>query len=318
MNQKRTFMNNNINYEKLRAEFKKKAEEMVANITDTEELRSKRDEYNERTKNIIIEANRLEEEIKAGRERAIEFRDKRNEYNKQLQEIKEKRRKIFEEMREIKKKIEEERKKEQELQAKERNKNHKRRDDPKRIRRQINALEQKIITENIDMKEETELINEIEKLELKLAELENKGGSRAELNSLYQKKKELEQELKELGNELEKIREESQNYHLLMNEEFREIDGKKEELDKLRIDKLESKLIADEFHNKYIEYVKKQWAVKRLKGRNLDNKVKYKIRKEIQEATLMEAMDKKKKGKKLNIFEARALFENASHSEEKK
>jgi uncharacterized coiled-coil DUF342 family protein len=94
-----------------------------------------------------------------------------------------------------------------------------------------------------------------------------------------------------------------------MLELYKENDNLKKELDRIKKELIETKIIADEYHNKLLEQGKKLKTKKAIHGSN--PKAKKQLKKQVAEDTLKDALDKKKKGQKLNIFEARALFENA-------
>ena len=68
------------------------------------------------------------------------------------------------------------------------------------------------------------------------------------------------------------------------------------------------------YHNKFkeIRSTQKKRKITRISGGKLSRKQQH----QIQEMTLNEALEKKKKGEKLNIFEARALFEQSGNADE--
>jgi len=125
--------------------------------------------------------------------------------------------------------------------------------------------------------------------------------------------KSIRAEIVQLNNNIQELSEESQNFHVLMMEFYRDNDSKRKDLERIRSDLRETKVIADEFHNKYRDLSRQQKTKSRSKsyGNKNDRNDTKKLKKKIQEETLSEALKKKKDGKKLNIFEARALFESA-------
>ena len=194
-----------------------------------------------------------------------------------------------------------------------RRKNEKNKKGPtlKKVVGQIRHLEKKIITDTLDIKEENDIIQQIQRLEQSKIELEAERD--ANMASLHVQKSinKLRKELDKFNQEIQKNSEESQNYHVLMMELFKENDQKRKELDRIQKEFIESKITADLYHNKYkeIRSTQKKRKITRISGGKLSKKQQH----QIQEITLNEALEKKKKGEKLNIFEARALFESGSN-----
>lgn len=299
--------------ENIDPKLKEKAEEKVQGINDVQVLKEKRDEYNTRTKNLIQERRRLDEDIKLNKNRAIEYRQKRDELNEEVKKLKEKKSKIFDQLNSIKEELKAVRAKDEEERKSKGNsgKGKKKGISLKKLNSQITQLEKKIITETLDLKEENDIIQEIQKLELLKSEMDVKTGGSGASKKLMKEISALKQEIGIISTEIQNLSEESQNYHVLMKEIFKESDMKRDELSNVKNDLTESKVIADEFHNKFKTLgARKPRRMSRSAGAQIHKKMK----KQIQEATLQDALDKKKKGKKLNIFEARALFENASSS----
>ncbi|MHA1727496.1 MAG: DUF7121 family protein [Promethearchaeota archaeon] len=298
---------------------KKKAESLVNNINDIQILRKKRDEYNDRTKKFIQKHRLIHESFKTNRDRAAEYRKKRDELNQNVQELKKQRGTVLDKANKVTKDLNSIMKKEREERKKKKEKKGNRLPPLGKIKSQIQTLEQRIITDTLDIKEENEIINKIEELELIKAKIEGKSGQSKEVKEKLKEISKNDNEIKKFNDTMHELSEESQNYHVLMVEQYKENDNKlRKELDNVRKEIHESKVIADVFHNKYRDLLSNQRQSKRFRrySRSSRDKLPSNVKREIEEATLNDALDKKKQGKKLNIFEARALFENALDKKE--
>ncbi len=273
----------------------------------------KRDEFNLKTKENINERKRLDEDFRLNRERAAEYKKKRDALNEQVKVLKEQRGTLLKtltkynnDLKIVKENEDQDRKKQKVTTERD-----KRYIPLRKIKSQINALEKKIITEILDIKEENDIIEKIRKLEVLKNEAEGKTLMKStEARKIYKEINTIRGQLKEFNTNIHQLSEDSQNYHVLMLELYRENDIKKKDIDQISRDLAESKIVADEFHNKYTALRIKQKRSR--KARQTGTRAGRIARKEIQEATLQDALEKKKQGKKLNIFEARALFESSS------
>ena len=305
--------------EKFDSELKKKAQEQVKDNNNIVSLKEKRDEYNERTKNLIKEHKQKDEEFKQNRDHASQYKEKRDELNEKVRILKEKRKNAYdkitelnEELKDAKKKDQEKKKKEQENKKNENYPNGKRAPSLRKIKTQIRILEQKIITDNLEIKEENEIINQIQDLEQIKFDIEVKSGNTYELRTNLKEISTFRSEIKKINNEIQDLSDESQNFHVLMMEFYKDNDVKRKELERIRKELRESKVIADEYHNKFRELSAKQRASRKSSdGKFRSYKGKQIQMRKIKETTLNDALKKKKDGKKLNIFEARALFESS-------
>lgn len=284
-----------------------KAQAEVESVTDVQTLKEKRDEYNEKTKNLVQEKKRIDEELRANRERANEYKKQRDEYNEKLKQLREEKNKVYEKIKDFNEKLKELKQKESDSEEKEANRTKGM--DLKKIKKQISFLENKINTDTLDLKEENAIIKEISELEAKKIELEGATGKTKESKNIYKEITALRSEISNYNNQIQEISQESQNCHALMLDLYKENDLMKKDFDRIRKDLTETKVIADEYHNKYLDQSKKLKVKKAIHAAN--PKVQKQLKKQVAEDTLKDALDKKKKGQKLNIFEARALFENA-------
>ena len=299
---------NNINVKVIRDTITQQVTAELDSIEDVEALKERRDELNQKTKRLGQERRTLEDEWRSNRERAFEYKTKRDELNAVIQVLKNDKKTLYNKLRDLKTELKSVKQEEDTRKRTERNSKG---PTLKKVVGQIRHLEKIIITDTLEMKEENEIIQQIQKLEQSKAELEAQRN--ANMTSLKVQKEitKLRKELDHYNADIQKNSEESQNYHVLMMELFKENDMKKKELDRIQTEFITSKITADLYHGKFkdIRSTQKKRKITRISGGRLSRKQQN----QIQEMTLSDALEKKKKGEKLNIFEARALFEQSSN-----
>jgi uncharacterized coiled-coil DUF342 family protein len=301
---------NNINMKQLKDQITLQVNTELEAIEDIETLKDKRDELNQQTKKLGQERRQLEDEWRSNRERAFEYKNKRDELNAVIQELKNEKKELYNKMRDLKTELKSAKQEEEDRRKTEKNKKG---PSLKKVVGQIRHLEQKIITDTLDIKEENEIIQQIQKLELSKAELEAQRNANMASLKVQKEINKLRKEIEKFNTKIQQNSEESQNYHVLMMEMFRENDTKRKDLDRIQTEFIESKITADLYHIKYkeIRSTQRKRKITRITGGKLSKKQQS----QIQEMTLQDALDKKKKGEKLNIFEARALFESGGSNE---
>lgn len=282
----------------------------LESIDDVEVLKEKRDELNQQTKQLGQQRREIEDEWRINRERAFEYKTKRDELNAVIQDLKNEKKVLYNKLRDLKTELKNAKQDEESRRKTEKNKKG---PTLKKVVGQIRHLEKKIITDTLDIKEENDIIQQIQKLEVAKAELEAQRNASMASVKVQKDIAKLRKELDKFNIQIQKNSEESQNYHVLMMELFKENDMKRKELDRIQAEFIQSKITADMYHNKYKEMrtSQKKRKITRIAGGKLSKKMQH----QIQEMTLQDALDKKKKGEKLNIFEARALFESSGSSE---
>jgi len=298
---------NNTNVKQLKDQISVQANSELESIEDMDILKEKRDELNQQTKRLGAERRTLEEEWKSNRERAFEYKTKRDELNEVIQTLKNDKKVLYNHLRDLKTELKDAK---QEEETRRKTEKSKKGPTLKKVVGQIQHLEKKIITDTLDIKEENELIQQIQKLEQTKTELETQRNQSMSSLKVQKEILQLRKELDKFNEDIQKNSEESQNYHVLMMELFKENDMKKKELDRIQTEFIESKVTADAYHNRYkdMRSMQKKRKITRMTGGKLSRKQQH----QIQEMTLQDALEKKKEGKKLNIFEARALFESGS------
>ncbi|MBN2155693.1 MAG: hypothetical protein JW776_06600 [Candidatus Lokiarchaeota archaeon] len=301
---------NNINVKQLKDQISMQVNAELESIDDVEVLKEKRDELNQQTKQLGQQRREIEDEWRINRERAFEYKTKRDELNAVIQDLKNEKKVLYNKLRDLKTELKNAKQDEESRRKTEKNKKG---PTLKKVVGQIRHLEKKIITDTLDIKEENDIIQQIQKLEVAKAELEAQRNASMASVKVQKDIAKLRKELDKFNIQIQKNSEESQNYHVLMMELFKENDMKRKELDRIQAEFIQSKITADMYHNKYKEMrtSQKKRKITRIAGGKLSKKMQH----QIQEMTLQDALDKKKKGEKLNIFEARALFESSGSSE---
>ncbi|MBN1217187.1 MAG: hypothetical protein JXA99_17335 [Candidatus Lokiarchaeota archaeon] len=277
------------------------------------EARKKRDELNQKTKIYISSLQEIESVINDLINNTKErYRKKRDYWNKKVAELKEKKIEYKEMLKQI---INEKR----ELQ-KDRKKNKGSFLSVKKIDSKIENLERMIETENLDIAEENNIIDQITDLMKKKQELLGEENN----NEYFMKEKKIKIikiNLNKIYEQLDKWSNKSQDYHNKMLEIYEEVKENKNKKKKIEEELIENKKQADKYHEQYLELVKegkklprnKNYRSKKPKSNvqrlishnNINNKKLEKIKQD----KLATALEKQKAGKRLNIYEARLIFE---------
>jgi uncharacterized coiled-coil DUF342 family protein len=277
-----------------------------------EDLRKKRDNLNQKTKAFIHELQEIETEINVDLKNAKDkYKKKRDFWNKKVKELKEKKieyKALFEKLLEEKKTINKKRKNPGNLMS------------VKQVEREIDNLERRIETENLDIAEENALVDIIKELaESKyefLAEQEN-----SDLVKLERKIEIVKINLSKIYDSLNKWSDKSQENHAKMLELFQNVDKLREKKRLMEEELIENKKTADSYHEQYLQVMNQRKKISKKKRPSWTNKKSpssfERIRKKnamienIKKNKLAEALEKQKAGKKLNLFEARLILEKS-------
>ncbi|MHA1584691.1 MAG: DUF7121 family protein [Promethearchaeota archaeon] len=274
-------------------------------IEDATYLKELRDQHNNTTRNLINSIKKIQIEISNIRNQALDYRSKRDSLNKEVQEIKVKKNTISEQLNSSRSTL-----KEVKAEARKTDDGNGQsvRIQIKNLRRKIEHLEKRIETEDLELREENQIVDEIDKLERKLQDLVRESTKPSQFKDHIDKIRTFREDLKEINQKLRDSAEESQNYHLLYLDVSKEMDDLRGEKRNLQRELNENRYIADIYHQRLIELSQRLKRQKRI-VRKSQYQNKKKVRKEIQKMALEDAKDKMKKGAKLNIFEARAFLE---------
>lgn len=271
------------------------------------EAKKKRDELNQKTKDFINSLQKIESEINELINNTKEkFRKRRDYWNQKVATLKEK--KI-----EYKGLLEKLILEKNDLQ-KERKKNKGSFTSVKKIDNKVENLERMIETENLDISEENTIIDQITILTEKKHELLGE-----ENNVDYFKKEKqikiVKINLNKIYEQLNKWSNKSQDYHNKMLEIYEYVKELKDKKKKIEEELIENKKQADKFHEKYLEFVKEGKKLPRSKNYRPKKQMfktqhrDHKKLEKIKQDTLATALEKQKTGKKLNIYEARLIFD---------
>lgn len=280
-----------------------------------EEFRKKRDDLNQRTKDLINDLQEIDNQIEAKLNVAKEnYQKKRDYWNSKVKKLKDKKneyKKILDGFIEDKKNIIKENNSEGES---------KKVLSVKQIERKIENLERRIEIDNLDIPEENAIIDKIKELaQIKQDYLSEQQNS--ELFKLEKKIKIVKLNLNKIYEQLNKWSNKSQNYHAKMHEMYQSVNELREKKKGLEEELIANKKAADEYHEQYLKVMNQKKKVSRgkklqkferpvKKSYKVDNKRMEELER-LKEAKLAEALEKQKAGKKLNLYEARLILEQS-------
>ena len=280
-----------------------------------EEFRKKRDDLNQRTKDLINDLQEIDNQIEAKLNVAKEnYQKKRDYWNSKVKKLKDKKneyKKILDGFIEDKKNIIKENNSEGES---------KKVLSVKQIERKIENLERRIEIDNLEIPEENAIIDKIKELaQIKQDYLSEQQNS--ELFKLEKKIKIVKLNLNKIYEQLNKWSNKSQNYHAKMHEMYQSVNELREKKKGLEEELIANKKAADEYHEQFLKVMNQKKKVSRgkklqkferpvKKSYKVDNKRMEELER-LKEAKLAEALEKQKAGKKLNLYEARLILEQS-------
>ncbi|MHA1610838.1 MAG: hypothetical protein ACTSVZ_02435 [Promethearchaeota archaeon] len=279
-------------------------------IDDVDVLKDLRDTHNNGTRDLINKIKKVQIEISNVRNQALDYRNKRDDLNKKVQDIKSNKSNLVENLNDSRANL-----KKAKNTAKQGEEGRTRRNvstQISKLRKKIDYMEKKIETEDLELREENSIVDQIDKLERSLQELMKENTKPKQFKAEIDNIRSYRKELSDINDGLRSTAEESQNYHLLYLDCSKEIDELRREKRNLQRELNQNRFIADIYHQRLIEVSQKQNRRKRI-SQKAQYQNKKKIKKEIQRLTLEDAKDKLKKGAKLNIFEARAFLEEKAN-----
>ena len=280
-----------------------------------EDLKHKRDELNNKTKNFINELLEIENEITTSLKIAKENHKKKRDYwNNKVKLLKDK--KI--EYKELLDTTLEEKKKYQKL--KHVKKEEKQVVSIKQIERKIENLERIIDTEKLDINEENAIVDKIRDYTTMKQEFLSQDRN----NDLFKIERKIEIvkiNLNKIYEQLNKWSDKSQENHSKMLEVFQKVDDLKDKKKRLEEELIENKKTADRFHEQYITLMNQRKKTYKGKGsystnkksftKNFQTTKKHEMMEKLRQDKLSVALEKQKSGQKLNLFEARLILERS-------
>ncbi len=268
-----------------------------------------RDEHNIKTKELFKYLNSTNKEIEQYRKEAKDLRKNRDEINQKIKEKKKKKYELIDKIKEYKNKR-------NNLKSKDKA-NGKNYSLIKKYEAETERLERSIETDQLTIKEENRIIERITELAEKRKELLK---YMEENDELFQ----IEKDIESIGIELDNIKEnfnvlskESQEYHEKMVTLYKEIDYINDQRKIKEEELIINKVKADEYHELFIKMLNQKKRVRKPKKhyaykKQMERKT---IEDEIIKKNLAAAIEKQKKGQRLNMFEARLLLEKGTKEE---
>ncbi|MHA1148199.1 MAG: DUF7121 family protein [Promethearchaeota archaeon] len=279
-----------------------------------ETVRQKRDNLNSKTKEYINSLQEIEIHITETLKTAKDLKKRRDQWNKKVKDLKAK--KI--EYKNMLKALTEEK---NSSQPKKKGSNVF--TSLKKIERKIENLERVIETENLDINQENDIIDNIRQLAAEKEELLNEQKSDGTFK-LEKKIEIIKINLTRIYDKLNKWSDKSQSNHAKMLELYDEVNTLREKKRKMEEELIENKKNADEHHEEFLKLMNQRKKMNKgkkqpyrsrgnqkpkYKGKSrFENKHDEKLEK-IKQDKLASALEKQKAGKKLNIFEARLILE---------
>ncbi|MFX1501895.1 MAG: hypothetical protein ACFFDH_13105 [Promethearchaeota archaeon] len=280
-----------------------------------EDLRQKRDELNEKTKEYINKLQDFEIEITNSLKIAKgKYKKKRDYWNTKVKQLKEK--KI-----EYKALLDNLLAEKKSLQKSEKDtKDNKQILSMRQIERKIDNLERRIETEKLDIAEENIIIDKIRELAAMKQEFLSEQKN-SEIFKIERKIEIVKINLNKIYEQLNKWSERSQENHSKMLQEFQNVDKLKEDKKRLEEELIENKKTADRYHEQFLKVmnqIKKTYKGKRPYRPDKRTTEKFsritkknEMIEKMKQDKLAMALEKQKAGKKLNLFEARLILEKS-------
>ncbi len=289
---------------------------------EIESTRQKRDDLNKKTKEYINNLQEIEKEIVDTLKHAKNTHKKKRDYfNEKVKKLKEK--KI--EFKNLLNKLSEEIK---ELQTSKKNEGKSMGySSIKQLEHKIENYERIIETENLDIAQENAIIDKIRELaKIKQDFLSEQQNSR--LFKLEQQIEIVKLNLSKIYEQLTKWSNKSQSYHQKMLDSYQEVNQLREKKRTMEEELIENKKRADSYHEQYLLFLNQKKKISKGKKRRPYDKTKTRKRpkqftprknqkdvemlEKIKQDKLATALEKQKKGQKLNLYEARLILENRS------
>ncbi|MCP4763093.1 MAG: hypothetical protein GY870_15055 [archaeon] len=288
-----------------------KNKDEIEKIEETKVLRKNRDEFNRKTGTFIRNIKEHNDKYRTNKERSIDYMNKRDNVNAKVKTLKSKRDQNTFKIKDLNKKLKDIREKENSNRSPaEKNIFIKNMSELKKIDEQIFNLEQKIITDNLELNQENILIKEIKGLDFRKLDIEEKIGQNQETKWILNEISINNKEIRKITQQIKKYAADSQNFHSLMinlNKENKEVRKKiKSVISELE----ENKEIADLYHAK-IMLIGKKDSYKGISRKDRKD-VKFKAqksRKRRKTAITQIQTDPNKIEKKIDLTRAKNVFE---------
>ncbi|MHA1682233.1 MAG: coiled-coil protein [Promethearchaeota archaeon] len=275
---------------------------------DIEEIREKRDEHNQITKDLISMIKATNSKIKGHLRKASEHREKRDMYNDLVQQAKNNRVTTQIALEELRKRLNEIKEKYKDI----RPINREQKIQIRRLKNAVHARNMEIETKpGLTTGDEDRLIKEIEELEGKLSDLTKGTAAKEEYSKVIAQFPKYRALLRKYHQEVIDNSEESQKNHELMINEYNQVDKLREKNNDLEKSLNENRKKADQFHDKLLGFYKRRDELRQQIGITQRNNRKRR-QKERHDVSLLKrrlAKERLEKGEKLDFIEFRLLLE---------
>lgn len=291
----------NINLDELEREYN----ELTADI---EEVRNKRDERNQITKDLISMIKSLNKNIKQHLQKASEFKEKRDMFNELVQRAKNNRITTQIALEQLRKRLNEIKEKYKDIKPINREQKIK----IKKLKSAVRAKSMEIQTKpDLTLDDEDRLIKEIEELEIKLGDLTQGSQARIEYSKVISQFPQYRSQLRNFHQEVLENSEESQKNHEAMLKEYGQVDQIREKIAALERELNENRKIADDFHSRLIGLYRRRDDL-RNQIDVAQRKFRRRKKRERANVALLKrriAKERLERGEKLDFIEFRLLFE---------
>jgi len=272
-----------------------------------EELNSRLASLKEELNRLSLEARRwaekrnaIQEKIRTLRTKAAEFKEKRDELNKTVQQVKELREQARADRREKCNQI---------LALKEKLK-HLSEKEPTRsindLENEIEKIEWTIQTTSLPIREEKNLIDDVRALETQLSTSKKIRRLEEDLLEFQAEEKALETKARLHHEKLSQLALQSQNFHEKMRIPLKEIQSLRPEAEDAHQKYVEIKQKTKPLHQKRAELLREAKSLKQ-KLRQAEEEKQLKRQRELQNQVVEKALEKLKRGEKLNWEEFKIL-----------
>ena len=276
---------------------------------DINKLRDIRNEYNQRTKEVLTQRNEINKEIQDLLEKAKDFMQKRDELNQQVKEKKQKRKELQELLQKDKKILEEIVESEETV---DKGSIRKKRSIMTDLSKKIDRIEWELQTSVLESDQEKEMIQHLEKLSDQVNKLAEEVHITTRQTELWKKISSAQKEINILHVQIVDFAKESQIYHNLMNQHFQKVNSLRKLANEHHKKFIEHKKAADTHHKEFLSRVtEKNELKKQLKNAQQEHrkKIRERIKSSIEEG-VKKAFDKYQAGENLSLEEFRLLVEN--------
>jgi len=261
--------------------------------------KAKRDTLNKKTKELREKGDELNAQVKKNRKEGVAHKKRRDDINKRVANIKKKREELHKQYRDAQKKI---RKLRMNLFSKDE-------DSLDDLEKEIDKLEFKQMTQQLNKREEEKLVEHLLDVYEKLRKSKEKIENYPDLQDAIKEKERVKEKADKEHKKIEKLSSQAQEEHSQMIESFKKSDELWKNLNKIQKEFVLTRLDADKAHKEVVEYIKEfRETEEKISERKRKEKIaeKRKERDEVQKKA-DEIFERFKKGEKLSTEDLMVL-----------